>query len=145
MGSPPRMRGKLNVMKYLVALNRITPAYAGKTGWVILRARSSADHPRVCGENCLILRFRRKSPRITPAYAGKTMHPAPAKGQQWDHPRVCGENIYCRIEGEDAAGSPPRMRGKPASACLRSSSFRITPAYAGKTLKRSFRNQPFCS
>ena len=50
--------------------------------------------------------------RITPADAGKTEYRLQQQNILWDHPRGCGENIYCRIEGEDAAGSPPRMRGK---------------------------------
>ena len=50
--------------------------------------------------------------RITPADAGKTAARQVRLPAGRDHPRGCGENIYCRIEGEDAAGSPPRMRGK---------------------------------
>ena len=30
-GSPPRMRGKLNLARYNVSIYGITPAYAGKT------------------------------------------------------------------------------------------------------------------
>ena len=71
--------------------------------------------------------------RITPADAGKTEYRLQQQNILWDHPRGCGENIYCRIEGEDAAGSPPRMRGKQSATFLRESVRRITPADAGKT------------
>ena len=71
--------------------------------------------------------------RITPADAGKTEYRLQQQNILWDHPRGCGENIYCRIEGEDAAGSPPRMRGKPVCADMLVSSLGITPADAGKT------------
>ena len=37
------------------------------------------------------------------------------------------------------------MRGKPMLSKQDLDAARITPADAGKTLKRSFRNQPFCS
>ena len=131
-GSPPRMRGKGWNPCWRGLLNRITPAYAGKSissGVISLRP---GDHPRVCGEkghdqHPLDLaegsppRMRGKGQgmpilaamsRITPAYAGKSGCGGRNRRVSWDHPRVCGEKcgqvswqIVCR-------GSPPRMRGK---------------------------------
>ena len=55
---------------------------------------------------------------------------------------MCGENPRRCVKHSSAAGSPPRVRGKPSSAnrCRESAaqaagsrSFRITPACAGKT------------
>ena len=91
-GSPPRVRGKVNLHFRYNVLQGITPAYAGK------RCRSPAfrsmpwDHPRVCGEKFKsentesrkvgspprvrgkggILGVQRDCPRITPAHAGKS-------------------------------------------------------------------------
>ena len=49
-GSPPRMRGKAEQQQSPVHLQRITPAYAGKSSLRGSRACSGRDHPRVCGE-----------------------------------------------------------------------------------------------
>ena len=50
-GSPPRMRGKLDGEEYELAEDRITPAYAGKTGKTSNQHIHARDHPRVCGED----------------------------------------------------------------------------------------------
>ena len=73
-------------------MNRITPAYAGKSR---LHRRSSAnpeDHPRLCGEKATQIKDSLKNYRITPAYAGKS---------------VDGNEVRDRL-----GGSPPPMRGK---------------------------------
>ena len=49
-GSPPRMRGKGKTVITLSAVNRITPAYAGKSPPPAGCSRLGKDHPRVCGE-----------------------------------------------------------------------------------------------
>ena len=90
-GSPPRMRGKVAFVFFAVTLNRITPAYAGKSATGKETSKRWRDHPRVCGEKTLRnlhgcylrgspprMRGKEKGvtflpniPRITPAYAGK--------------------------------------------------------------------------
>ena len=132
-GSPPRMRGKL-------------PAWCR-------RNRASRDHPRGCGENSdsadavfrmpgspprmrgkpITEAFKADIDRITPADAGKTTVAQQVMHQLWDHPRGCGENAAVAVEKSDAAGSPPRMRGKLYGVCFGSDGLRITPADAGKT------------
>ena len=74
--------------------------------------------------------------RITPAHAGKTNVLPFSDEDRTDHPRACGENRRASRFRRACAGSPPRMRGKPcpledARVCLR-----ITPAHAGKTLRK---------
>ena len=55
---------------------------------------------------------------------------------KWDHPRRCGENrAFCGRYGA-AEGSPPQVRGKPKPIITGSSTSRITPAGAGKTLRK---------
>ena len=51
MGSPPRMRGKLDRCMGAAAARRITPADAGKTRELRAVAAILEDHPRGCGEN----------------------------------------------------------------------------------------------
>ena len=50
VGSPPRMRGKVDNFWIVKGGRRITPAYAGKSVYVATDHPSIWDHPRVCGE-----------------------------------------------------------------------------------------------
>ena len=147
------MRGKPREHPPLDDHIGITPAYAGKTFGLSSNASGSWDHPRVCGENTprdygqkiqigSPPRMRgkredvsnlRKETGITPAYAGKTCQILQRGGLRTDHPRVCGENLWIPRKAAGQAGSPPRMRGKPAMAGKNPQALRITPAYAGKT------------
>ena len=73
--------------------------------------------------------------RITPAYAGKSRDRPSLKWRSWDHPRLCGEKIVVSNNGYFAMGSPPPMRGKVVWQFFQCVFNRITPAYAGKSLK----------
>ena len=111
IGSPPRGRGKVTLTYYYRQLERITPAWAGKSNLLGQSPWKSEDHPRVGGEkhqdesSVMELqgsppRGRGKGPhhkychpfhRITPAWAGKrSSHPS-GSSMAWDHPRVGGE------------------------------------------------------
>ena len=91
-GSPPRVRGKQEVLFLSGTDERITPARAGKTQMARRPGQACEDHPRACGENSRTRYpsaismgspprvrgklgvYAKKSPpsRITPARAGKT-------------------------------------------------------------------------
>ena len=131
-GSPPRMRGKVQLGEIDLQDIWITPAYAGKSGPCPDRVPPAGDHPRVCGEKSQSTsaspralgsppRMRgkgtkrcssRRGGRITPAYAGKSKRIAPSSVLFGDHPRVCGEKIFHFSHTVGQLGSPPRMRGK---------------------------------
>ena len=131
-GSPPRMRGKVQLGEIDLQDIWITPAYAGKSLLKLLHHVGLRDHPRVCGEKAYSLvingsewgsppRMRgkgtkrcssRRGGRITPAYAGKSKRIAPSSVLFGDHPRVCGEKIMFMVIPPYSLGSPPRMRGK---------------------------------
>ena len=49
-GSPPRMRGKAYKGADQTTRRGITPAYAGKSIYVLAVRCLYGDHPRVCGE-----------------------------------------------------------------------------------------------
>ena len=132
-GSPPRMRGKLFCHSLISSAYRITPADAGKTRRQQELPLLSRDHPRGCGENRLRLWILIATARITPADAGKTCKRKLNRGCWRDHPRGCGENTLLKTYRSMQAGSPPRMRGKPAADAARKVAERITPADAGKT------------
>ena len=90
-GSPPPMRGKADRTRNKEGRNRITPAYAGKSGRCPRPHHRKQDHPRLCGEKLsskFPARITAGSPPpmrgkaglgtagqdgtgITPAYAGK--------------------------------------------------------------------------
>ena len=85
------MRGKVKPLPQLSQVQRITPAYAGKSRPVEVWNMLNQDHPRLCGEKWPAwltslqelgspppmrgkdkqFRFPNGSRRITPAYAGK--------------------------------------------------------------------------
>ena len=74
---------------------------------------------------------------ITPACAGRTVVIQPQYLPFWDHPRVCGKNFLLYLSEQAVAGSPPRVREEHAVAPFTRTSYRITPACAGRTVKKS--------
>ena len=155
-GSPPRVRGKAEIPVNVHINGGITPACAGKSVKPVLLERLIEDHPRVCGEKgtrCRIAAARPGSPPrvrgkasrfppfawrlgITPACAGKSRPGGLRGGLGGDHPRVCGEKSPWRAARRPGWGSPPRVRGKEYWGLLYAISRRITPACAGKRLKK---------
>ena len=71
--------------------------------------------------------------RNIPAYAGKTSHHRRPRRRNEEHPRVCGENYRDRQTAAAAAGTSPRMRGKPPTIPDTCNGPGNIPAYAGKT------------
>ena len=156
VGSPPRVRGKLVDSFDWIIQGRITPARAGKTKRLSKLFNRVGDHPRACGENEDSIRLELEeagSPprvrgkrsycdvrsgvrRITPARAGKTAGGYRQHDRSEDHPRACGENGLVPPTCSTHLGSPPRVRGKPWRIKFSSVLFRITPARAGKTLRK---------
>ena len=156
-GSPPRVRGKGVRSTCIPALTRITPACAGKSDIFATRSVHPRDHPRVCGEKRArqmadkVLvgsppRVRGKvvnrgsyeiRDRITPACAGKRAAHLPQWRACRDHPRVCGEKQLVAESPNTNLGSPPRVRGKARLKLWDMLKRGITPACAGKRLKRS--------
>ena len=154
LGSPPPMRGKVVDHKDEVLAAGITPAYAGKSRRSLKTRPATWDHPRLCGEKSpavvipiislgspppmrgKVFRIRQRFfvHRIPPAYAGKSSYLIFSYSTHWDHPRLCGEKLMCRQKTERQIGSPPPMRGKDLITRDKFRRYRITPAYAGKSL-----------
>ena len=128
------MRGKETVSFGHVLASRITPAYAGKSLLFRTECRIGRDHPRVCGEKGQRQAGKHSKIGITPAYAGKSVILLSTMYSSGDHPRVCGEKRFQRLAKNQRRGSPPRMRGKATLFTLTCHGFRITPAYAGKSV-----------
>ena len=86
--------------------------------------------------------------RITPADAGKSHRHSLRLLRDRDHPRRCGEKTEITDSLQMGNGSPPQMRGKVENVSPTSAIDGITPADAGKRLKRSrnigiFENKSF--
>ena len=113
VGSPPHVRGKVGRTLYLVAGERITPAYAGKSQCNSSCTAGKWDHPRVCGEKPRQDSVGALEGRITPACAGKSLSGF--------------------LELVTGVGSPPHVRGKVGRTLYLVAGERITPAYAGKS------------
>ena len=87
------MRGKAEDCRPHSDIIGITPAYAGKSFWLLVVGENTQDHPRLCGEKIkvfvlevnavgspppmrgkvVIIRAGYGRERITPAYAGKSL------------------------------------------------------------------------
>ena len=152
VGLPPRGRGRGRPDRRGTIGFRITPAWAGKSStWPTVRVLRW-DYPRVGGEElitpCLLCAVEGLPPRgrgrecpatredllwgITPAWAGKSLNILVATLSQWDYPRVGGEEPSSPCTSCNAAGLPPRGRGRGLVERDEDGNPRITPAWAGK-------------
>ena len=131
----------------------LIPAWAGKTKGGTTLHQGSWAHPRVGGENALLIcRLKSatgSSPRgrgklqdfaarlqatgLIPAWAGKTAGvPWYADGRR-AHPRVGGENLSSGWHPLKGPGSSPRGRGKRFGCTSVAVGSGLIPAWAGKT------------
>ena len=113
VGSPPHTRERHCKVHEILAVVRITPAYAGKTAFVHNIRIAKQDHPRIRGKDSHVtlnvavpsgspphtrerLRCSKEhcqQHRITPAYAGKTHSLFQHFLNNQDHPRIRGKDI----------------------------------------------------
>ncbi len=147
------MRGRVPRPLQPPPAQRITPACAGKRQKARRCYATTADHPRVCGEERASMSRSARAwgspPRvrgraedaanceashgITPACAGKSVFIQPGGHDAGDHPRVCGEErIRCTL-ATSRYGSPPRVRGRGYAVQGCPCGIGITPACAGKS------------
>ena len=152
-GSPPRVRGTVVIYIFVSQQKRITPACAGNSIRSEIFCRLKKDHPRVCGEQLLVIsiwtRMMGSPPRvrgtgyrltvgryfcrITPACAGNSRGHTHFRVPAQDHPRVCGEQKDAFARDFQSEGSPPRVRGTANACSLGYEADRITPACAGNS------------
>ena len=161
IGSPPRVRGTDSEKGWAYISRRITPACAGNRDRQIRAITAEEDHPRVCGEQGLVLivaaacvgsppRVRGTAIfafckhhryRITPACAGNSFFNCRIMVQIEDHPRVCGEQGFGLARGGYVRGSPPRVRGTGEIVVQHRPRERITPACAGNSMPKVMRGE----
>ena len=152
-GSSPRGRGKLVQFLYESVILGLIPAWAGKTQIHSRVRQTMGAHPRVGGENMLLILIMLflpgSSPRgrgkqiswrasalriwLIPAWAGKTQTSSHTTYRFSAHPRVGGENAGSNFLSTYRVGSSPRGRGKLPSLPFLYFLYRLIPAWAGKT------------
>ena len=76
---------------------------------------------------------------ITPAYAGNTLCCHLSTFHKGDHPRLRGEHSLIATFPSLPEGSPPLTRGTRGKSERLGKDIRITPAYAGNTLRQDTR------
>ena len=154
LGSPPRVRSRLQVAVDIDRVRGITSACAEQTRSVGNTHADDWDHLRVCGADstvpCCIqnppgspprVRSRRKPERetlpydrITSACAEQTNPDRPAVAAAWDHLRVCGADAWLIPRSVPNTGSPPRVRSRLLWHRWYYVDGRITSACAEQTL-----------
>ncbi len=127
------MRGKARLSGSCRARARITPAYAGKSGFQTVTANAVQDHPRLCGEKGISGTLAGTGAGSPPPMRGKVRFDNGKIERKGDHPRLCGEKSQTMLHDFAEKGSPPPMRGKGRSEGRYYRNVRITPAYAGKS------------
>ena len=90
-GSPPPMRGKVDIQTEDGTPDRITPAYAGKSFGCTMLLEIGGDHPRLCGEKLMLIYSMIRGLGSPPPMRGKAGHSGRFESRPWDHPRLCGE------------------------------------------------------
>ena len=134
-GSPPTMRGTLVCLISDHPKTRITPDHAGNTHSYSYSRTYCWNHPRPCGEHYWPLLSPSVIIVITSTHLEDTFLSSNISLLQWDHPRLCGEHSKRAQADMWEVGSPPPMRGTLSGAGYVCDDCRITPAYAGNTLR----------
>ena len=145
------MRGTVRRRVDRIPALRFIPACAGNSAASSVRAVVAPVHPRVCGEQSVLLRYRRPSLGSSPRVRGTANPAAPRQDparfipacagnrygfdhrtiRQPVHPRVCGEQSYIRLRTAPRDGSSPRVRGTDSDGEWELDPMRFIPACAG--------------
>ena len=162
VGSSPLTRGKRSGQRSQGRDRGIIPAHAGKTRLRASWAWRTWAHPRLRGENPIIVACRlpaagsspltqgkpmpfigNSHPKgIIPAHAGKTRRKPVQHDRHRDHPRSRGENTSVKPKSKIAWGSSPLTRGKHAPVWSAHAGHGLIPARAWKTGPTPTRAKP---
>ena len=160
-GSPPLARGTEHSATWRGGLTGITPACAGNRRPSAARAQTAGDHPRLRGEQAILVAVKvyvqgspplaRGTERgrhgllarrgITPACAGNSPSSRYSAHKAGDHPRLRGEQNADGTDYWPGGGSPPLARGTAALQVAAVFRCGITPACAGNRLRATIRRR----
>ena len=133
LGSPPRVRGKVQLQPGQPAALGITPACAGKSTPSMMVCSRFWDHPRVCGEKFRPFAARFESMGSPPRVRGKGSFLSSSCTCDGITPACAGKRTSLFAGVWVNPGSPPRVRGKVTSGNTNLACMGITPACAGKS------------
>ena len=88
------MRGKVSFGVVEDILDRITPAYAGKSYRIQLILHMLRDHPRLCGEKCPKLTKTKEVTGSPPPMRGKVAMLAKLIGKKGITPAYAGKRFW---------------------------------------------------
>ena len=136
-GSPPHARGRPGKFPYLDGDVGITPACAGKTITHVEYATASSDHPRMRGEDSLVVSFLVDNAGSPPHARGRPGREGDVGSVPGITPACAGKTRNNTVAEHAQLGSPPHARGRLFLDYVDKWRTRITPACAGKTINRS--------
>ena len=143
LGSSPLTRGKLRRRDRHHHRRGLIPAHAGKTRNCQRLPILRRAHPRSRGENMAGADWCEPPAGSSPLTRGKPCGNEKRRPGDGAHPRSRGENRLVVWENVRGAGSSPLTRGKPRRCLSVTSTSRLIPAHAGKTLAdRELRRGP---
>ena len=90
-GSPPRVRGEEPPPEVIMSEEGITPACVGRSISAMHTAKTTSDHPRVCGEKSPYPFSHSSVTGSPPRVRGEAGEPAFPAFHLRITPRVCGE------------------------------------------------------
>ena len=111
LGSPPHMRGKASLSKKHSRVDRITPAYAGKSHLHRKSLPAAGDHPRMCGEKSVIIDPVMLWSGSPPHVRGKGRRRVRQAGRAGITPAYAGKSSPFSAASRMARNHPPHMRG----------------------------------
>ena len=161
-GSSPRVRGKVRHCVCANARRRFIPACAGNRSNASIITSPIPVHPRVCGEQIVIVVpggnsdgssprvrgtvpetvYKRSRLRFIPACAGNRQRDLRRRSPPPVHPRVCGEQRRPHNKRTGRDGSSPRVRGTGQGALSGEDRVRFIPACAGNRACTSVLRRP---
>ena len=131
VGSPPLARGTERGRHGLLARRGITPACAGNRLYHRYIPTSRGDHPRLRGEQGILIGLFLCDVGSPPLARGTDKHQQRQRPLRRDHPRLRGEQLGDALNDIGGKGSPPLARGTGIHHKYYVDSSRITPACAG--------------
>ncbi len=155
-GSSPRVWGTVYLLKLSVMRFRFIPACVGNRDRHMGPCTGASVHPRVCGEQglliwCFDVHFG-SSPRVwgtvpphmlkicglrfIPACVGNSTDQSRRENPETVHPRVCGEQNTLACLKHNLCGSSPRVWGTANSPAAATISERFIPACVGNSCKQ---------
>ena len=131
LGSPPRVRGTASMRRKKHVHSGITPACAGNRVTIIMGTKKINHHPRVCGEQGILMFVEIRQKGSPPRVRGTVGDCSAYFLRVGITPACAGNSNKSFLSVSPPLGSPPRVRGTGFCVVDKRKAARITPACAG--------------